>query len=126
MALFNLTGTQCGKLIFYAIFFCQIKVGQFNRKFNFNKFSLLNLEWGEVGLNPNLVSSLTKTLVRAKVEVWVELDNSITASKNEVEDVEQFLKSCTNHNPICMKCKMYDNFSKVYVEYFLKVVDVIK
>ena len=75
------------KIILYN-FFCQIKVGQFNRKFNFNKFRLLNLEWGEVGLNLNLVSSLTKTLVRAKVEAWVELDNSITASKNEVEDVE--------------------------------------
>ena len=41
-----------------------------------------------MGLNPNLVSSLTKTLVQAKVEVWVELDNSITASKDEGEDVE--------------------------------------
>ena len=57
-------------------------------KFMNSKYSILNLELGEVGLNPNLVSSLTKTLVRAKVEVWVKLDNSITASKNEVEDVE--------------------------------------
>ena len=70
--------------IILKFFFCQIKFGQFNRKFNFNKISLLNLEWGEVGLNPNLVSSLTKTLVQAKVEVWVELDNLITASKDEV------------------------------------------
>ena len=61
-----------------------MKVGQFNRKFNSNQFSHFNLEWGGVGLNPNLVSSLTKTLVRAKVEVWVKLDNSITALKDEV------------------------------------------
>ena len=84
MALFKLTGTKCVNNNFLQIFFCQIKVGQLNRKFNLNKFSLLNLEWGEVGLNPNLVSSLTKTLVQAKVEIWVELDNSITASKDEV------------------------------------------
>ena len=53
-----------------------MKVGQFNRKFNSNQFSHLNFELGGVGLNRILMSSLTKTLVWAKVEVWVKLDTN--------------------------------------------------